>query len=93
LILFLDKNVENSGFIVGFLTCLHDASEEDRIVKALKEMESWRLPLRKYMLDELRRPVVEFPDLVSYYRPQYSTVSTLIKWRREHFANIPQDAG
>jgi len=68
LILFLDKNVENSGFIVGFLTCLHDASEEDRIVKALKEMESWRLPLRKYMLDELRRPVVEFPDLVSYYR-------------------------
>ena len=29
--LFLEKNVDNSGFIVGFLICLHDASQDIRL--------------------------------------------------------------
>ncbi|OXV08675.1 hypothetical protein Egran_03562 [Elaphomyces granulatus] len=31
LMLFLEKNVDNSAFVVGFLTCLHDSSQDIRL--------------------------------------------------------------
>jgi hypothetical protein len=58
LILFLDKNVENSGFIVGFLTCLHDAS--DIRLDGTKVSEVYKLTLSKalkvFKIDTLAQP-------------------------------------
>jgi hypothetical protein len=74
--LFLEGNVDNSGFIVGFLICLHDASQDVRLGQVdVSSIYKSILPkaMKAFQIDILTQ---RRPDTLSQPRSGYSLGNT-----------------